>query len=206
MMLGYILYPALIFSFAALMITTFDSVFYGQTVNSDCLKTANCTIDDICGKDKSVNDSIYCVIAKTVDTNNIKPNMCNVSAGKMLNAITSDYPIKLFNISIFTTKSVRDNIFSTIFSAMLKMMMFAILFHHLTTAVISFLESLLGVYGIAGTTPSHNALGRAMGKAAFAGVTAPISIFKGGAAAAKGAAKFASSVGNVARGKISSDK
>ena len=47
-------------------------------------------------------------------------------------------------------RAMKDKPFDGIFRAMTKMMLFAILFWHLTNSVISFLETLLGVYGIAG--------------------------------------------------------
>ncbi len=168
MMLGYILYPAVIFAFAALMISTFDSIFYGIPHNKDCLSTSSCTINDICDEK---NNSIYCTIANTVydelyahnsalKKNDFDPQMCNVKSGTILSALTQNYEVKILGITIFNIKSLKDVIFDVMFQGLLKMMLFAILFDKLTSAVVSFLEVLLGVYGISGGVPDYSAKAR----------------------------------------------
>jgi type IV secretion system protein VirB6 len=190
MMLGYILYPAIIFSFVALMISTFDAIFYGQPYNPECLDKSNCSVVDICGlkkDDKGVsiqNDSMYCNIVsavyKNTDPSKIPdPTMCTVKSGTILNSLTSNYNIKLFGITIMTTRTLSDESFDGIFRTMMQMMLFAILFYQLTNAIISFLETLLGVYGISGMVPSHaGPLKQGLGYAFSAGKFAATAPFK----------------------------
>jgi type IV secretion system protein VirB6 len=190
MMLGYILYPAIIFSFVALMISTFDAIFYGQPYNPECLDTSSCSVVDICGlkkDDKGVsiqNDSMYCNIVsavyKNTDPSKIPdPTMCTVKSGTILNSLTSNYNIELFGITIMTTRTLSDESFDGIFRTMMQMMLFAILFYQLTNAIISFLETLLGVYGISGMVPSHaGPLKQGLGYAFSAGKFAATAPFK----------------------------
>ena len=153
-------------------------------MHPECLETKSCTVGDICDSnsatpDKS-NDSIYCNIVKAVypdgDESNVDPKMCSVKSGQMLNSITADYPVKFLGITIFSARTVTDQAFSGIFKSMLKLLMFAILFHHLIGAVLNFIEPLLGVYGISGMTPSYAFIARGAAK----GVSMAISAQTGG--------------------------
>lgn len=177
MMLGYLLYPAVVFAFAALMIATFDSIFYGIPQDKSCLTSSSCKLSQICD-DK--NNSIYCAIANSVYTDiakddskiskdNIDPKMCNIGSGTLLTALTTYYPIKLLGITIFNIRSLKEVIFDVIFQGLLKMMLFAILFDKLTTSVIGFLEALLSIFGISGTSVDFSAKAKAAVKKAIGG-------------------------------------
>lgn len=149
MIIGYVLYPALTFTFLALMISTFDAIFYGQMKDRTCLDTSSCKVGDICSSD---NNSIYCNIVKAVykgqDPTNVDPTLCTLTHGKLLNSFTQDYDIKFLGITIFTTQSVTEESFWGVFTGVLKMMLFAIIFYHLTNSVLQFIESLLSIFGL----------------------------------------------------------
>lgn len=182
MLLGYVLYPAMIFSFIALMTTTFDSIFYGQPTNIGCLQTHDCSMIDICGNSKSDNSSIYCTIIRAVSnertTTPVGTNMCNVNSGTILNALTQTYDIKLIGITIFSITALKDILFEDVFIGIAKMMLFIILFYNMTNSIISFFETLLQVYGIGDLAPSYGSVGKKMFSAAaqapLAAVTAPM--------------------------------
>lgn len=186
MLLGYILYPAMIFSFIALMTTTFDSIFYGQPINVGCLQTHNCSMSDICGTSKSDNSSIYCTIIRAVSTERtttpVTTSMCNVSSGTILNALTQNYEIKLLGMTIFNVTALKDILFDDVFIGIAKMMLFVILFYNMTNSIISFFETLLQVYGIGNLVPSYGTVGSKMfsaaAKAPLAAVTAPMAAAK----------------------------
>lgn len=182
MILGYVLYPALIFSFVALMITTFDSIFYGTPVAKECLKQGSpCTVKQICG-DSNQNDSIYCNITKEVykgkEVTKHDPSICSVTNGDLLNSITTTYSIEMLGIKIFSARTVTDQAYDGIFKAMLKMLLFAMLFHYLVSAVLNFLETLLNIYGISGVAPNYNNVGRGMVNLGIKAASASIGIPK----------------------------
>jgi type IV secretion system protein VirB6 len=184
MLLGYIFYPALLLSFIAVMIATFDRVFYGQPINNDCTKTASCTIKDICGESLSDNDSLYCAISGKLDKKitNLEANLCSVRNGQLTS---------LFNVSGFTDIFTGDywnktsDIFSVLLSPLVRIVLFAILFHNMMGGITNFFEGLLGVYGISSQALSGSAIGRKM----FSGALAITG------ASAKGTGQVAKSIG-----------
>ena len=182
MLLGYILYPAMIFSFVALMTTTFDAIFYGQvpTANKGCLATNSCTITDICGTSKSDNSSIYCTIIRAVSANTnetVSANMCNVSSGTILESLTQTYDIKLLGVVILSWQALKDILFEDVFIGIAKMLLFVILFYNMINSIVGFFEALLQVYGIGNLAANYGAFGKklfgAAAKAPLAVVTAP---------------------------------
>jgi type IV secretion system protein VirB6 len=190
MLLGYIFYPALLLSFIAVMIATFDRVFYGQPVNNDCTKTANCTIKDICGQSLSENDSLYCAISGKLDKKitNLEANLCSVRNGQLTS---------LFNVSGFTDMFTGDywnktsDIFSELLSPLVRIVLFAILFHNMMGGITNFFEGLLGVYGISQQALSGSAIGRKMFSGALAITT------KSAQGTGKAAQSIAKAIGKV---------
>jgi type IV secretion system protein VirB6 len=161
-LLGFIFYPALVLSFIALMIATFDSIFYGTPLNKDCTKTANCTIKDICGTGLSDNNSLYCVIATRIDATikDAPANLCSVRDGTLTNIFS---PPNLTDL----TYSLSSDFWSNLLAPLGKMVLFAILFYNMMTAILGFFEGLLSVYGISAYSISPVAIGRTLGKAAM---------------------------------------
>jgi type IV secretion system protein VirB6 len=193
MIIGYVLYPGLILSFVALMITTFDAVFYGTVSNTSCLNTSSCSVHDICYKDTTLNnDSIYCAIASTIykgkteselkDIKTVDPTLCNVPSSKMFDAINDGgYDVLGTHYKIPTW-----DMFMLLFKSMLKMTLFVLLFHHIADAVVSFLETLLALHGLS----SAAAKGEEAGKMVFKAASMAASVaFTGSTAAAKLASK-----------------
>jgi type IV secretion system protein VirB6 len=173
MLIGYTLYPAMIFSFIALMTATFDAVFYGQipSENKSCLQTKNCSFEDICGSSKGDNNSIYCTIIRAVKNNkglkHIEPSMCDLNTGDFYTSLTETYKIEIAGLTIYNITALKDSIFDDIFIGIGKMLLFIILFYNMTNSIISFFETLLQVYGIGSMAPSYGVIGRGMFKAAL---------------------------------------
>ena len=195
MMIGYVLYPALILSFVALMLTTFDAIFYGQVSDPSCLKNTSCSIYDICYKsDKDTssasfnNNSVYCVIASSVhdvaDKNSLKdihqfnPTLCDVSSSKIFDAINGTMAVKILGIEIYKSQNVRDGVFTILFQAMIKMMLFVILFANISDAVVNFLETLLSIQGISSAVQGGEKVGQILKKAAMSGAKMPLNVAK----------------------------
>gem|GEM_PF-6160375 len=179
MLIGYTLYPAMIFSFIALMTATFDSIFYGQVPsdNKSCLQSKSCTVEQICGSSKSDNSSIYCTIIRSVQdtsTKSVEPNMCNVKSGTILSSMTQSYEIKLLGLTIFSVTALKDILFEDVFIGIAKMLLFVILFYNMTNSIISFFETLLQIYGIGNLAPSYGQVGRKLFSLAGSAATAPV--------------------------------
>ncbi len=163
MLLGYIMFPALIFTFVALMISTFDSIFYGQVMEK-CADSTQCTIQEICGINgethKQQSKSLYCQFAGLALQQNTEyannPTMCGMRAGHFVNVLTEMHgiPPKPWP-SIFHLYRMTNDALEALLQPLLKMMLFTILFYYLISAVLNFIEALLGVYGISGTTPQY---------------------------------------------------
>jgi type IV secretion system protein VirB6 len=169
MLIGYTIYPAMIFSFIALMTATFDSIFYGQipSKNKACLESKNCTFEDICGNSKSDNNSIYCTITRAVKDakdldDDFRPNMCELKTSEIFDSITESYDIKAAGLTWYSITALKDSMFEDIFIGIGKMLLFTILFYNMTNSIISFFETLLQVYGIGSLAPTYSAVGRKM--------------------------------------------
>jgi type IV secretion system protein VirB6 len=163
-LIGYIIYPALGLAFISLMIVTFDSIFYGKPVNNNCTKTANCTIKDICGVSLSDNNSLYCVMALRLNDAKIKnasANFCSVRDGKITNLFASEDLITSFK------NNTKVYFWQNALAPLAKMVLFAILFHKMMRAVLTFFETMLSVYGISSLTASASALGRSAASVAY---------------------------------------
>jgi type IV secretion system protein VirB6 len=190
MLLGYILYPAMVFAFLGLMITTFDSIFYGLPINTECTQSKNCTISDICGTSQSDNSSIYCIITRAVsdevskqsNARVVEANMCNVQAGTISKALMTEYDISIGSFTLFRINTVKFALFPDLFLGIAKMLLFMILFYYMLDATLLFFETLLGIHGIANMTPNYVAGAVKLAKsAAMAAAGVPPSEGHGGA-------------------------
>jgi type IV secretion system protein VirB6 len=154
--LGYLLYPALLFAFLAIMLATMDSVYYGN-FNKGVNNTKGQPINLKTACDKV--DSIYCFIMSDIITNS--NDACDLSPGTIANKEV------IYNqkVSYLGEKSVLKPDFAAgLFKIMLKLMLFAFLFYLFMGAVTSFLAALLAVQDIGGLAKGDiNALG-ALGK------------------------------------------
>jgi len=186
MLLGYILYPALLFSFLGIMIVTFDAIFYGQPKNPQCIKDVNCSIVDICGTSQSDNSSIYCAITSAVNNptilnhssnNSIAANMCSLTTSQIFNALfvsMSFDPIAGISFPFYMIKII---IFPKLLLGIIKMVFFIVLFIYMIKTIMEFFETLLQIHGISGMAPSY--VGKAY-EAAKAAVKKAASAYTGG--------------------------
>ena len=133
MILGYILYPSLLFAFIALMLATFDSVFFGDI---DIVNHPD-NIKEAC----SGVDSIFCV---TYDA--VGKDPCSANFGQINGALTTQLNLGPFGkFTILTPAAV-----SAYFDPMMRLMLFAFLFYLFIGSVSGFLAVLTGVQDLSG--------------------------------------------------------
>ena len=134
MLLGYILYPALLFAFLALMLATFDSVFYGfhDPITAVSQYGTQCQ-----GK-----ESIFCVIYNHLNTHySTIPNLCKLPFGSMASALIDSYTIPFIGKFYYTTPET----IGVLMTAMVKIMLLAALFKFFMETMIGTLAAILGV-------------------------------------------------------------
>ena len=165
MLLGYTLYPALLFAFVSLMFATFDAVFYGD-LNFD--NTANSvTTESICKTpDKKDVESIFCV--------NMKQNEYKDPCTGSITSLSTDLIESQKVVGIGGVKKVSADYATSIRTPVLRLMLFSLLFYLFLGAVTEFMAVLVGVQGL-------GSIALDPGKAA-------ISLAKSGAGQAAGAA------------------
>lgn len=130
--LGYLIYPALLFAFLAVMLATLDAVYYGFTVPDN---SAGINIQSQC---KDVN-SIYCVMMRPLATNS--NDACTMSFGYV-----SKHYVKPENISYIGSFYKFDKgALTELFEPLLKLMLFSLLFYLFMSAVASFMAALLQI-------------------------------------------------------------
>lgn len=153
--IGYILYPGLLFAFLALMLTIFDSIFYGnidtsviQGYKEKCITSKNCTISNaefnqLCS---GVN-SLYCAIMQQVQNaqGEIDIQNCSIRAGQITAALTEKINIPLLG----TVTTARSAPASFLLPIVAKMLLFTVLFYFFMDSIAEFLGTLIGVYGLA---------------------------------------------------------
>lgn len=134
MLLGYILYPALLFAFLALMIATFDSVFYGFNTPIDDISK----LKDMCKDSTSVFCTMYNHLYAIYNT---IPNLCSLPFGGIVDALLDSYTVPFIAKFYYTTPEA----INALLLPMVKIMALAMLFKFFMHTMISTLASILGV-------------------------------------------------------------
>ncbi len=129
MILGYILYPALLFAFVSIMLMTFDSIYFGEFTLEN---TQGQTLTSLC---KGI-ESIYCTTI-----NYLVADPCTFTVGTTSAQLTQG--MDLGPLGTFTT--LKSEAASNYLDVVVKMMLFALLFYFFLGAVTSFLAVLTGV-------------------------------------------------------------
>lgn len=194
--LAYLIYPALLFAFIALMLSTFDAIFYGNLSQSTSTNAGQINFRTAC----IGNESVFC---KTQELIGYK-NAC--AEGSITSSLVSQAkPID--GMSSFT--GLKDEVAEAYFNAMLKMLLFAFLFYLFLGSVTDFMAIMLGVVGFGGMAKGIGSIvgplasvGGAAGKmGAKAGATAAGgALGAAGGAAAAGAGKAAGAIRNKIKG------
>ena len=191
MLLGYIIYPGLHFAFIALMLATFDNIYFGDLK----MDSGSPSIFVQC-KEKGSSESPICAIANNVgDTdashstvdNSIR-DMCDMNIGHIIKGLyeTTD----LWILGTFTKMS--SSVVDALFLTMLKLALMAFLFFMLMNTVSTFFSYLTGVESVAGLAKGDlsGAFKKAAGmlaKAPFKAIKKAVS--KGGDGDKKGGSK-----------------
>lgn len=155
---GYLIYPALLFAFLAIMIATLDAVYYGD-FKADSKVGESIDLNAAC---EGV-DSIYCYTMRRLVANS--NDACDLSAGSLANNVITSKDVKFMG----NKSALKPEFAAGVFPLMLKLMLFAFLFYLFMSSVTSFLSALLSVQDIGGMAKgSINALGAlgSMGSAA----------------------------------------
>ncbi|MDF3047156.1 MAG: type secretion system protein VirB6 [Candidatus Midichloriaceae bacterium] len=159
--IGYLIYPALLFAFLAIMLATFDTIYYGDFK----VKSAPGQPVDIKAACEGV-DSIYCFAMKDFVTKS--DDACDMAPGSYSNrqAMWNERgSLWSGDEAIFSKKFAKD-----IFMPILKLMVFSIIFYLFMGSITIFLSTLLGVQDMGGMAKgsinSLNALGAGLSGAA----------------------------------------
>lgn len=135
--LGYLIYPALLFAFLAVMLATLDAVYYGFSVPDN---SAGVDIQAQC-KDVS---SVYCVMMGPLATNS--NDACTMSFGYV-----AKYYVTPSNVSQLGAYYKFDKASLTnLFVPLLKLMLFTLLFYLFMSAVANFMAALLQITDVSG--------------------------------------------------------
>jgi type IV secretion system protein VirB6 len=189
MLLGYIIYPGLHFAFIALMLATFDNIYFGDLK----MDPASNSIFEQC-KEKGSSESPICAIANNVSDNNTvdkaMKDMCDMDIGHIIKGLyeTTD----LWILGTFTKMS--SSVVDALFLTMLKLALMAFLFFMLMNTISTFFAYLTGVESVAGLAKGDlsGAFKKAFGTMAsspFKAVKKAVS--KGGSGGASGGASGA---------------
>ncbi len=183
MVIGYTLYPALLFAFIALMLGVFDHVFFGDLD----LRQGQSLVEACKGK-----NSIFCV---TTDATQTDP--CASGQGSVGNKITTHLDLGPFGkITIINPVHIPAYML-----AVLKLMLFAFIFYLFSSSVSSFLAILTGVQDVGSMALG----GISIGKMVSAAGSVASGIASGGASTAgEAAGKAAQAAGGAASGAVSS--
>lgn len=184
MLLGYIIYPGLHFAFIALMLATFDNIYFGDLK----MDPQSPSIFVQC-KDKGSSESPICAIANNVSNNNTVDNsmkdMCDMDIGHVIKGLyeTTD----LWILGTFTKMS--SSVVDALFLTMLKLALMAFLFFMLMNTISTFFAYLTGVESVAGLAKGDlsGAFKKAFGTMAKSPLKAvKKAVSKGGSGAKKG--------------------
>jgi type IV secretion system protein VirB6 len=148
MLLGYIIYPGMHFAFIALMLATFDSIYFGGLK----LDAGSPSIFEQCkglgqGDDGDAPTSPICAIANKlnadgkVDKDSASNNMCGMSIGNIVSSLNETKHLWLLG-----SYTVMDgDVVEALFITMLKLALMAFLFFMLTNSVSGIFAYLAGV-------------------------------------------------------------
>ena len=167
MILGYILYPALLFAFVALMLVTFDSIYYGDLVLAGGKKISGGNLDNVLAECQGI-DSLYCNTVK-----HLQADPCLVSVGKMSDLLTEKFD--LGPLGSFTR--LKSGAASDYLDVVVKMMLFAVIYYFFLGSVTSFLAVLTGVQDLGGMAKGSIdlfAMTQKMGGKAMGGITSKL--------------------------------
>ena len=148
MLLGYILYPALLLAFVAFMLSTLDAVYYGDLqLNEAAFKTEGWksrNTDNPQDNPLAIAcdgvDSVFCTSVRQYGG-----NPCNRSAVSWANE-----NVKTTNFVLFKAHTLSSTSTKAYFIGMVKMMLFAFLFYFFIESVSSFLAFLVSVSDLGG--------------------------------------------------------
>jgi type IV secretion system protein VirB6 len=162
--IGYLLYPALLFAFMALMFATFDQIYYGN------LKIPNESVNNFNVKLACEGvDSIYCfTMADSISNSN---DACDLTSNPAARWITK----QKFSY-IGSAKVLADGIADGLFPILLRLMLFAFLFFVFLGSVSRFMASLLSIQSLDMAKGSINAF-NVIGGAAEMGAGAMKKLF-----------------------------
>ena len=145
MLLGYTIYPGLHFAFIALMLATFDNIYFGNLkLNPESPSLfKQCT-------DLGASESPICAIALNVNSENavgtgIK-DMCNMNIGSIIKGLYET--VDLWILGTFTKMS--SSVVDALFLTMLKLALMSFLFFMLMNSISTFFAYLTGVESVAG--------------------------------------------------------
>lgn len=144
MLIGYMLYPALLFVLLSFMITVFDSIYFGDlTSKAEDIKKHNLPITQAC---EGVN-SIFCatigIIAK---------DPCTANLGTFADKLVE--PIE--NKALGEFKKLKPLAVEVYYNTMLRLLLFVLIFYFFIDSVNNFVSVLLGIHGFENVRGSIN--------------------------------------------------
>ncbi|MFK7761424.1 MAG: type IV secretion system protein [Candidatus Midichloriaceae bacterium] len=145
MLLGYTIYPGLHFAFIALMLATFDNIYFGDLK----MDPGSDSIFKQCQLHGSSNSPI-CAIANNVNGDNtindsIK-DMCDMNIGHIIKGLYET--VDLWILGTFTR--MNSSVVEALFLTMLKLALMSFLFFMLMNSISTFFAYLTGVESVAG--------------------------------------------------------
>lgn len=205
MLLGYIIYPGMLFAFLSLMIVTFDTLFYGDDkaiapLAKECASNVEgCRInyDDLCPETNADNPSVYCAVFKQqikehgATDKETKIKRCNALGNgsdgftASLSSITSAGTYILYKI-IGSDTVMNDKAMEGMFSSMLKLALFALMFYLFLNYVMELIGAITQAYDAAGISKGSINIAGIMGRAPAAAASFGGSAIKSGIKSAYG--------------------
>lgn len=192
LLLGYMLYPGMIFAFMAFMLTTFDYIFYGlntqdkidalNSIRTECgANPDKCTITDvrlkkICGNKEPEKASVYCAMLASMKDHGGSLTNCSLKTGAMTTILTEEWLMSPF--FGYVTR-LRVEVISDFFDPVVQLALFAMLFYFFLRQVTHLLSMLLGVEGMTGFAIA-GAIGVVIGKKMLGTMTPGVTTFKSG--------------------------
>lgn len=186
---GYMLYPAMMFAFLALIFSTFDSIMYGDLITlKNQEANTNVNFANLC---KQVTNSTYCVVLDIVNShyNTEGRGMCESVVGSARGAFLGSK--KIIILSVSHTRLSSDD-WKVLSIALFKMLLFSFLFYTFLTKISNFCASLAGVAGKGMDDKAYGSLNVISAKSRQ-------NYKKAGSAMKKGAASGASKLGKEAQ-------
>lgn len=138
--LGYILYPALLFAFLAIMFSTFDSLYYGNLNLAAGTSTSGSTID--VSKACQDVDSVYCIAMSDMSITS-QSDVCSLSDASLSAWKTTEKKPLIGRV-----KSIDGPKAKQLLPVVAKLMLFTILFYIFMSSVEQFVAALLSVQSI----------------------------------------------------------